>query len=517
MISFCLTNEPSLVNSDWQHKLHLHDGVWFYYNNGKRYHGEILDLPKHRVVFCGVLWQGKVTDFVDNVKQNGIFYAIVINKESGEIKFINDFSDSFFINYHMSGKHFVVTNEIKVYSSDFTVDSSWVYRAKRGDNLWNAPPEPHDDLAVPAGNRINENATPLKGVQYLGPGKVLNLTKSTIETYFSYNDDICTLFSEKPRHDYKSALDTAKRIIRENCKHIKKKFGTQLVHFCSTGVDSLVVQSHLNDVPTYGFYNENFDRYHESTKLFKQLYRENNGTLHRLTTSSIPKIMNQHMNKLQKTINYKPAHLIFMDMIDRYKLNDRVIIQGHGGNLTFYHNRYYVLRHAVHRWKFKNAEQIWDKCLPHYGFGGPAGPAGFYSKEARIDEMNEYISNPCKDFATAIMQVRYCKRLYGDLTGQYVPNQLMIDPYADLRLLELLPSSNRVTQRASILNATLQKEMISDRFKPYLNPYIAGTNWLWDRDFNNGSFRRKAIDAILKNLQAKHNFSKQRKGEMKQL
>ena len=113
--------------------------------------------------------------------------------------------------------------------------------------------------------------------------------------------------------------------------------------------------------------------------------------------------------------------------------------------------------------------------------------------------------------------MRYCKRLYGDLTGQYVPNQLMIDPYADLRLLELLPSSNLVTQRASILNATLQKEMIIDRFKPYLNPYIAGTNWLWDRDFNNGSFRRKAIDAILKNLQAKHNFSKQRKGEMKQL
>ena len=67
------------------------------------------------------------------------------------------------------------------------------------------------------------------------------------------------------------------------------------------------------------------------------------------------------------------------------------------------------------------------------------------------------------------------------------------------------------------ITKTLQKEMISDRFKPYLNPYIAGTNWLWDRDFNNGSFRRKAIDAILKNLQAKHNFSKQRKGEMKQL
>ena len=505
MISFCLTNEPSLVNGDWQHKLHLHDGVWFYYDNGKRYHGEILDLPKHRVVFCGVLWQGKVTDFVDNVKQNGIFYAIVINKESGEIKFINDFSDSFFINYHMSGKHFVVTNEIKVYSSDFTVNSSWVYRAKRGDNLWNAPPEPHDDLAVPAGNRINENATPLKGVQYLGPGKVLNLTKSTIETYFSYNDDIGKLFSEEPRHDYKSASDTAKRIIRENCEHIKKKFGTQLVHFCSTGVDSLVVQSHLDNVPMYGFHSESFNPYHESTELFEQMYSDTNGTLHRFHPSGILDIINKGIHRLQKTIDYKPAHLIFMDMIDRYKLNDRVIIQGNTGDHTFWHDRFYVLYHAVHRWNEHNAEQIWDKCLTHYGFGGPPGPAGFYSKESRIDEINKYISNPRKDFATSIMQHRYFKRK-PTLTGQYVPNQLMIDPYADLRLLELLPSSDVATQEASSLDAQLQKDMISDRFKPYLNSYVAGTNWLWDRDFNNASFRRKAIDALLKNLQANTNF-----------
>ena len=82
----------------------------------------------------------------------------------------------------------------------------------------------------------------------------------------------------------------------------------------------------------------------------------------------------------------------------------------------------------------------------------------------------------------------------------------MIDPYADLRLLELLPSSDVATQEASSLDAQLQKDTISDRFKPYLNSYVAGTNWLWDRDFNNASFRRKAIDALLKNLQANTNF-----------
>ena len=498
MINFCLTNKPDLVNSEWQNKLNLHNGVWLYYDSGV----EIVDLPKHRIVFCGILWQGKVADFVDTVKQNGIFYAIVINKESGEIKVINDFSDSFFLNYYVSGKHFVVTNEIKVYNSKFKVNLSWVNWSKQGVNLMDAPPEPHPDLTSPDGNHMLGNATPLKGVQYLGPGKVLNLRKSSIDTYFSYNNDIGTLFLEKPRHDYKSALDTAKRIIRENCERIKEKFGTQVVHFCSTGVDSLTLQSHLNDVPMYGFYSENFNPYHEATELFKQLYSDNAGTLHRFYSNKILHIIDRHLDKLQKTINYRPAHLMFMHMIDRYKLNDRVIIQGNAGDHIFCHDRFYVLRHAVHRWNVHNAEQIWDKCLPHYGFGGPPGPAGTYSKESRIDEINKYISNPCKDFATSMMQLRYFKRL-PSLTGQYMPDQLMIDPYADLRLIELLPTSDVATQEASMLDAQIQKDIISDKFKPYLNSYVAGTNWFYDRGLNNSSFRRKTINALVKNLQAK--------------
>ena len=56
---------------------------------------EIVDSYKYTIVFCGILWEGKVADFARSVKQNGIFYAIVINKMSGEIKVINDFQDSF--------------------------------------------------------------------------------------------------------------------------------------------------------------------------------------------------------------------------------------------------------------------------------------------------------------------------------------------------------------------------------------------------------------------------------------
>ena len=74
MINFCLTNKPSLVNSDWQHKLNLLNGVWLYHDSGI----EIVDSYKYTIVFCGILWEGKVADFARSVKQNGIFYAIVI-------------------------------------------------------------------------------------------------------------------------------------------------------------------------------------------------------------------------------------------------------------------------------------------------------------------------------------------------------------------------------------------------------------------------------------------------------
>ena len=507
MINFCITNKPKLVNDKHPYKKYLKHGIWLYYDSGVK----VIDLPQHVIVFCGILWEGKITDFLKNVKQNGIFYAIVISKVTGKVQVINDMLDSFFLNYYVSGKYFVVTNEIKAYSSSLGINYQWVNVSNLGVNLMDAPSKLHPDLTLPTkfqDVRL-QNITPLKGVKYLGAGQVLTLQNveeqitCSCHTYFSYNDDIGKLFSEKPKHDYKSALDTAKRIIRKNCERIKEKYGTQLIHFCSTGVDSLVLQSYLDDVPMYGFYSKQFNAYNESTELFEQLYSNNGGTLHRFDSNKILNIINRHLDKLQKTIDYKPVHLMFMHMKDQYELNDCVMIQGNAGDHTFCHDRHYVLRHAVHQWNVHDAEQIWNRCLPHYGFGGPSGPIGTYSKESRINEMNEYISNPCKDFATSMMQLHYFKRL-PSLTGQYMPNQLMIDPYADLRLIKLLPTSDVATQEASILNAQIQKDIISDKFKPYLNSYVAGTHWFYDRGLNNIQFKKKMIDSLIRNLQARY-------------
>jgi len=506
MINFCITNQPKLVNGNWTHKKRLKHGIWVYYDSGV----EIINLPKYWIVFCGILWEGKVTDFIDSAKQNGTFYAIVIDKKSGEMKVINDFMDSFHLTYHVSGRHFVVTNEIKVYGPSFKINQQWVNWAKEGAGVMDAPLKPHPELR----DQEKENITPLKGVQYLGASDVLTLQawddfdccptptiSHSCHPYFAYNQDIGKSFFEKPLHDYKSALATAKQIISENCQRIQEKYGDKLIHFCSTGVDSLTLQRYLNDVPRYGLYCKKFNQYNELEVLFKKLYHEHKGTLHYFNSEGIHDTLDSQLTKIQKTISYTPHHLMFMCMRDIYKLDDRVIIHGTRGGQIFQHIRHYVIRHAVHRWGMTDAQQIWNRCLPHYGFGGPGGPTGFTSKQSRINEIDKYVStNPYPNFETAITAPIYFKRLPS--TGSnYMPNQLMIDPYGDLRLWKLLPSSDVQTQEASMLDAQLQKDMISSKFLPYLNPYKVGVDWFYDDYLNNNKFRKKMINSLLKNLQ----------------
>ena len=348
-------------------------------------------------------------------------------------------------------------------------------------------------------------------MKYLGAGQVLTLQNveeqvtCSCRTYFSYQDDIGKVFSEKPRHDYKSALDTAKRIIRENCERIKEKFGTQLIHFCSTGVDSLALRSYLDDVPMCAYYSEEFDTYHESPDLFKRMYNDHGGILHCFDTKeSIQNAIDMQLLKIEKTQNYNPHHMMFLHMRDRYELNDRVMITGAFGDHIFWHWHPYPTRHAIHRWGMTDAEQIWDRLLPSYGFGGPAVPTGTYSQQTRTQQIKDAVDEAYPDFKTACMVLRYWNGKMPNIASQFMPDQLIIEPYADLRLWKLLPSCDLETQEASILDARIQKDMISDKFLPYLTPHKCGNNLYYSNDLNNIQFKKKMIDSFVRNLQARH-------------
>ena len=52
-----------------------------------------------------------------------------------------------------------------------------------------------------------------------------------------------------------------------------------------------------------------------------------------------------------------------------------------------------------------------------------------------------------------------------------------------------------------MLDAQLQKDMISSKLRPYLNSYTAGADMLYDSGFYNQKFKEKIINNLLKNLQ----------------
>ncbi len=94
---------------------------------------------------------------------------------------------------------------------------------------------------------------------------------------------------------------------------------------------------------------------------------------------------------------------------------------------------------------------------------------------------------------------------------QWLPNQLIVYPYRDLRLFGVLLSSDKQTQEASILDAQIQKDIISDKLLPYLNQYKShmhvsyehynGCCLNYDRHKDQRN-KKIIIDSIIKNLQA---------------
>ena len=95
MINFCITNSNNLVKYSFHNQLSLTKDVTLYYDNMV----EVVDLPNHVVIFCGILWQGDVSDFVETPNQNGQFYAVVFNKKTRTIKVITDFLEDFPVYY----------------------------------------------------------------------------------------------------------------------------------------------------------------------------------------------------------------------------------------------------------------------------------------------------------------------------------------------------------------------------------------------------------------------------------
>jgi hypothetical protein len=504
MINFCITNRDELVKGQWTYKKNLSHNVCLHYDSGV----EIIETSTHLIAFCGILWEGKVTDFLKDVKQNGNYYAIVLDKVSGELKAITDFSNSFGLTYYAPDSNFVITNEIKVYGPSFKVNQQWINWCKKGVEL-TAPVEPHPNLhsSSPFCNIVRENHTPIIDVKLLKGGDTLTLEswddfdcRPTITNWYKdYLKDI-TQVPERPKHNYNSALLTVKNVISENCRLVKEKYGDKLIFCGSTGVDSLTLKSYLGDTPMYGW-DEGYD-----TSLFVNCITP--------TSELLDNIINQYPYKCENLHLYNFLQLMIRYMIDKNKLNNRVVVLGGYADTIFWHTRSTVMWLAVHRWGMTTGEQVWNKCLRYYGFEDPGFKLGFFNmqyKQDCIDEINKYILHeaPGNNFETEkIKEITYW---LNSSFRQWLPNQLIVYPYRDLRLFGVLLSSDKQTQEASILDAQIQKDIISDKLLPYLNQYKTHMHVSYEHyngcclnhdHHKHRSNRKIIIDSIIKNLQA---------------
>ena len=514
MINFCVTNNPDQIRGEWTTRKRLDingSAVWLCYDRGV----ELTECQHHWILFCGILWQGDVTDFIpeETTRQNGIFYCVVIDKVSGRVRAFNDWHDSFHLTYHVSRRNFIVTNQLTAYGPAFEINRKWFTKA-HGTSLQytvSAGGSEGWDLK-PFGIRGSLTTSPIKEVQYLENDQsvVIQRVKESNGQHDSFHlthrvQRTKHFTGEKPNHDKtwvraehdsESAMVRAKQVIKENCELIKQKYGDRLIHFCSTGIDSMVLQSHLDGVPMYGFVVNGDDSSDE--KLMVRLYQEFSGVLHRFDPGSLQQMAEERCagTGVQKAIDYKLGHMVFMHMRDHYNLGDRVIVQGNYGDPVFWHGTGHIIHHAIQRWNMTDPQAIWDKCMGIYGFGAPEG-AGKNSKRHRIKLIQACIDEAFPDFASAV------KEAIPYVQGQYMTDQLIIDPYSDLRLLALLPSSDLQTQEKSILECYIQQSMISDRLRPYLSPHITNDYSLWSSFvLHKSKLNTMVVDSILKNLQA---------------
>ena len=457
MINFCITNSNDIIKKEFTHELSLGKDNVLYYDDMV----EIRDLPGHLIAFCGILWQGEIEDFVDSDRQNGQFYAVVLHKESSTIKVISDFIEDFPVYYYIKDGKFAITNSISAYSRSLEPDTAWLRQARDGAYA--------DRLIQPCAGimtdrYLTENITPIKDVRRLGAGRVMEIKLASVQVNFYnwYNaqEEYVNPMFHEPRHNLASAKTTVDRVLRENANTLKKKYGSSLVLFGSTGIDSLSVMNYLDDVPKYGYYGEHYKN--ESPELLKNLYKETGGTLHYFDANEYRRAYTETI-KGWRTPTFNMDLAPEMHIRNKYGLHDSVIVKGTFGDEIFWHDPRSAMSVAVHSWNLYDRQSILDSLKDHYSY------QPFHMTQYNIDNI---IAS--KNLEFSIMNHHYNRQKSYLKDDRVLLNQMIISPFIDLRLRELLPQCDTETKLASILDARIQRDIVSDELIKYMNQYKSG-------------------------------------------
>ena len=421
--------------------------VTLYYDNS----AEVKELPNHIIVFCGMLWQGDVSDFVETSSQNGQFYAVVFTKKTRTIKVITDFLEDFPVYYYIKDNNFVVTNSILAFGNQLKLNLDWLNKAKH--------------------NEYCEIITPINDVKRIGPGSVLEFNVDDVceNVYAWYNasHDYVNLIHQDPVYNLESATNYVDTILTENFSRLREKYKS-LVVFSSNGIDSLTILKYLNDVPKYGYYGEDYKS--ESPELLKQLYTDTGGSLHYFDA-------NEYQSAYTETLSgwaipsRNPDLAPEMYIRNKYNLYDQVIVKGTFGDEIFWHEPWSAMSVAVHQWNCQNRSQGLAALGHHYSY------QPYHTSDNIVEIMRKnaaWKATGSENLNLSIINYHYNRQRSYLRDDRVLLNQMVVSPFIDLRLRRLLPLCNLETKLSSILDARIQQNIIGNPLLSYLNKYKAG-------------------------------------------
>jgi asparagine synthetase B (glutamine-hydrolysing) len=457
LINFCITNSNNLVKYSFHNQLSLTKDVTLYYDNMV----EVVDLPNHVVIFCGILWQGDVSDFVETPNQNGQFYAVVFNKKTRTIKVITDFLEDFPVYYYIKDNNFVVTNRILAFSNQLKLNLSWIVRAKNNEYTDRLIPA-HNDLELKK-ELYSKNVTPIRDVKRVGPGGILEFNVDdvceNVYTWYNASTDYVSLIHQEPQYNLQSATSYVDTILTENFNRLRKKYKSLAV-FSSCGIDSLTVLKYLSDVPKYGYYGEDYRT--ESPALLKQLYNDTGGLLHYFDAAEYQTAYTETLPGWampSRNADLAPE----MYIRNKYNLHDTVIVKGTFGDEIFWHEPWSAMSVAVHQWNCQTREQGLAALEHHYSH------QPYHTPQGMIDTILK-----SKTLDLSIMNYHYNRQHSYLKDDRILLNQMVVSPFIDLRLRRLLPVCDLETKLASILDVQIQKNIVGSSLLKYLNKYKAG-------------------------------------------
>ena len=412
---------------------------------------EVKELPNHIIVFCGMLWQGDVSDFVETSSQNGQFYAVVFTKKTRTIKVITDFLEDFPVYYYIKDNNFVVTNSILAFGNQLKLNLDWLTQAKN--------------------NYYSDSTTLINDVKRIGPGGVLEFSVDdvckNVYTWYNASSDYVSLIHQDPVYNLESATSYVDTILTENFTRLREKYKS-LVVFSSSGIDSLTVLKYLNDVPKYGYYGEDYKA--ESPELLKQLYNDTGGSLHYFDADEYQSAYTETLPGW--AIPSRNADLApEMYIRNKYNLYDQVIVKGTFGDEIFWHEPWSAMSVAVHQWNCQNRSQGLAALGHHYSY------QPYHTSDDIVEIMRKnaaWKATDSENLNLSIINYHYNRQRSYLRDDRVLLNQMVVSPFIDLRLRKLLPLCNLETKLSSILDARIQQNIIGNPLLSYLNKYKAG-------------------------------------------